>query len=272
MAAHRLHALFTGKNFLEKCGGLGGGRGADFYFFLSDQVEETVQSLADDIFVEIELVRDGPATGSGFDDVLILFDYAPALQRTVDDRGERAGYVGGAGLLKVFRGGGIAVAEDLAGACNDHLLESLEENLLRLRCRVLGGPVDIDFKVVYGFALAQQAHGFSEGLQLGGQQYANGFVIQESIGLAGERDRLVGAEFEGLLETGNYLLVGEAGGVPVIGGFVGLPAVFVDLGCRIRTAADRQNDSEQRKAHKIHGESEESFYQERRRMGFPPSG
>jgi hypothetical protein len=133
---------------------------------------------------------------------------------------------------------------------------------------VLGGAVDIDFKIVHCFALAQQAHGFSYGLQLRGQQYANGFVIQEPIGLASERDGPVDAHFEGLLESGNDLVVGEARGVAVIGGFVRFLAVFVNLGCRVRTAADCQNDSEQRKAHEIHGESEESFYQERRRLGF----
>jgi len=87
---------------------LGGGIGANFYFFLSKHVEDTVEGLADDELVEIELVGDGIAAGGRLDDVLIFLDDADALQGAVNDGSERACEIGGAGSLEVLGGSGGA--------------------------------------------------------------------------------------------------------------------------------------------------------------------
>lgn len=223
--------LFSAENFLEERGVLGGGGGADFYFFLAECVEEAVEGFADDVLVEIELIGDGPAAGGGFDDLVILLEYADALQGGVDDGGERGGEIGGAGLPEVFGGGGVAAGEDMAGVGKGHLLEGVEENLFGLGRGALGGAVHADFEVVHGIAFAEQAHGLADGLKFRGKKDANGFVIQESVGLAGERDGFAGGEFEGLLEAGNDPVVAEGGGVMGIGRCVGLLAIFVELGC-----------------------------------------
>src|ERR1700680_1797235 len=92
--------LFSGENFFQQSRGLGGRVGADIYFLLSDLVEEAVEGFADDILVEIELVGDGVAAGSGLDDVIVVLDYADSLQGTVDDRSESSREIGGTGLLE----------------------------------------------------------------------------------------------------------------------------------------------------------------------------
>ena len=236
---------------------MGGGIDTDFYFFLSEHVEDAIDGLADDVLVEIELVRDRTAARGSFDDMVILLDYADALHGAVDDRRESGGEIGGASLLEVFGGGGFAAGEDAAGAGNGHLLEGVEENLFGLRRGALGGAVHADFEVVYRVALAEQAHGLADRLEFRREQYADGFVIQESVGFASERDGLAGADFERLLETGNNLVVAEAGGVMVLESRVRFLERFAKLGCGTSAGAERHSDGEQRKAHEsFHGADE----------------
>src|ERR1700686_1922676 len=103
--------LFSSENFFQKSGGLGGRVGADIYFLLSDLVEEAVEGFADDVLIEIELVSDGVAAGSSFEDVNIVLDYAESLQGTVDDRSESSREIGGTGLLEVFGGRGVTASK-----------------------------------------------------------------------------------------------------------------------------------------------------------------
>ena len=226
----KLYELFLGEDFFQQRSGLGGGIGANFYFFLSKHVEDTVEGLADDELVEIELVGDGIAAGGRLDDVLIFLDDADALQGAVNDGSERACEIGGAGSLEVLGGSGGAAGKDASGVVDIHSLESFEENGFGLRSRALGGAVHVDFEIVDDVTLADQAHSFAHGLKFGGKKDANGFIVQEPVGPASERNGLAGAEFENLFESCNDFLVGERGWVMVI-------RRFSDLGCGTYAAA-----------------------------------
>ena len=245
---------FSGENFFQQSGGLGGTVGADIDLLLSNLVEEAVEGFADDILVEIELVGDSVAAGSGLDDVIVLLDYADALQRAVDDRSERGREIGGTGLLEVFGGRGVAASEDAAGVAKRHFLEGIEKNLFGLRRGAFGGAIHADFEIVHRVALANHPHSLAHGLQFGGEQDANGFVIQESIWFARERDGLARGEFQRLLESGDDLVVGRAGSFLVLSGRICWLAIFGELSCGIGTEEDRQRGGERRKTHGIlHG-------------------
>src|ERR1700731_4319000 len=232
--------LFSGENFFQQSGGLSGRVGADIDFFLSNLVEEPIEGLADDILVEIELVGDGVAAGSGLDDVIVLLDYADALQRAVDDRSERSRQIGGTGLLEVFGGRGVAASEDIAGVPKRHFLEGIEKNLFGLRGGALGGAVHADFKIVHRVALANQAHRLAHRLEFGGKQDANGFVKQKPIWLALKRDRLADGEFWRLLESGNDLVLSAAGSFLVLSDRICWLAIFRELSCGTGAEEDRQ--------------------------------
>lgn len=230
--------LFLAEDFLEQWGGLGGGSGPDLYFFLTDHIEDAVQSFAGDVLVEIEFIRDGVAAGCGFDYVVILFAYAHALQDGVNDGSEVSGEIRGAGLLEVFGGSVSAPVEHLVRIAEHQVLEGIVKNLFGLRSSAFSGTVHADFEIVDSIALAEQSHGFAEGLKFGGKQNADGFVIEESIRASGERNGFVGAQFESLLESGDDLRVTEG----IVGGW----GIFAGLGgC---AGAERQNNDEQRSA------------------------
>src|SRR5271167_3943105 len=89
--------LFSAENFFQEVGGLGGGVAADFYFFLSEHVEDAVQRFVDDVLIEVELASDGAAAGGGLDDMVIFLDQADPLHGAMDDGGEGNGEFGGTG-------------------------------------------------------------------------------------------------------------------------------------------------------------------------------
>src|ERR1700728_2331655 len=123
--------LFSAEDFFQEWCRLGGGRCPNLYFFLSQQVEQAIQSFAHDVLVQIELVSDGVATGGGFDDLIILLDNAGALQGAVDDRRKGCGEIGRAGLLEIFGGSGVAPRQEAAGRAvgNVYPLERVQINM-----------------------------------------------------------------------------------------------------------------------------------------------
>ncbi len=54
---------------------MGSGILAYLLFFLPQHVEEAVEGFTDNIFVEIEFVRDRAAAGSSFDDLIVFLNY-----------------------------------------------------------------------------------------------------------------------------------------------------------------------------------------------------
>src|ERR1700676_705893 len=243
--------LFSGENFFQEGGGAGGRVGTDLYFFLFDLIEEAVESLANDILVEIELVGNGVPAGGGLDDVIVLLNDADALQGTVDDRSESSREIGGAGLLEVFGSRGIPAGENVPGVAKSHFLDGVEKNLFGLRRGALGGAVHSDFEIVHGVPLANQAHSLPYGLEFGRKQDANGFVIQESVGFARERDGLAAGEFERLLKSGDDLVVvsAVAGGIIVLASRFCRLAIFDELRCGTVAKKDRQRYGVRSKTH-----------------------
>jgi hypothetical protein len=227
-----VRGLFCAEDFLQQLCGLGGGILADFAFFDSENQEESVESFVDDVFIEVKLAGQDTAARGFFDDAVVLADDADTLQGMMDDGCEGGGEIGGTGAAEVVGGGGFISGEDAAGVFEGHLFEGGEKDGLGLGGGLLGGPVHADFQVVDLFALAQQAHALAEGLDLGRQENADVFVLEESVVLSGESYGFDGADLEGLFESGGDFFVAE--GLNELGGGKG--------------GAESQSDREQGRA------------------------
>ena len=147
----------------------------------------------------------------------------------MDDGREGGGEIGGTGALEVFGGGGIVAGEDVAGVVESHLLERGEKNLLGLGSGLLGGAVHADFEFVHFLPMPSMRMPLPTVWSLRRKQDPDGFVFQESVGLAGERDSFAGADLESLLQPGDDFVVAEAGGVAVLERVVGFFEDVVEL-------------------------------------------
>lgn len=204
------------KHFFQQRSGLGGRIFPDFRLFLCQLVEEAVERFADYVFVEIEFAGEHASARGLLDELVVELNHSDTLHGLMDDGSECGGEVGGAGALEIIGGGGVVAGEDVAGIVESHFSEGRDKDLFGLRRGLLGGAVHADFEIIDGLAHAESAHFFANAFESGREKDFDGFVLEETIGLADGGDSAAGADLKRLLEAGDDFVVAESGDIALL--------------------------------------------------------
>src|SRR5882762_8020619 len=137
------------EDLLEQIGHAGGGIAPDLALLLADHVVEAVEGLADDVAIELVLLRLEERDGLRLTEQLVVLPHCPDLvHRLIHDGPEGDAERRGRLALEVVGRGRRGAVQDPLRIVDGHLADRVPEELLGRGRRALGRPVHAEHQLV----------------------------------------------------------------------------------------------------------------------------